>query len=132
MGPITRVMYYRNIPNLRFHKTDESYKILTINCGRVTESFETMYHIVKIFRKYSQSIVVFCPRAGLSMQTQHSPLYPLLSLPFRIFIQSIYHNVCLSSDIFFCLELSSHLPYLLEQGFKTAAREGYFTKYNAL
>ena len=40
-----------------------------------------------------QSIIVFCPRAGLSLQTQHSPLYPLLSLPFRIFIQSIYHNV---------------------------------------
>ena len=36
---------------------------------------------------------MFCPRAGLSLQTQHSALYPLLSLPFRIFIQSIYHNV---------------------------------------
>ena len=30
-----------------------------------------------------QSIIVFCPRAGLSLQTKHSPLYPLLSLPFR-------------------------------------------------
>ena len=39
------------------------------------------------------STIVFCPREGLSLQTQHSPLYPLLSLPFRIFIQSIYHNV---------------------------------------
>ena len=28
-----------------------------------------------------------------SLQTQHSPFYPLLSLPFRICIQSIYHNV---------------------------------------
>ena len=36
---------------------------------------------------------MFCPRAGLSLQTQDSPLYPILSLPFRIFIQSIYHNV---------------------------------------
>ena len=36
---------------------------------------------------------VFCPRADLSLQTQHSPLYLLLSLPFRIFIQSIYHKV---------------------------------------
>ena len=26
-------------------------------------------------------------------QTQHSPLYPLFRLPFRIFLQSIYHNV---------------------------------------
>ena len=40
-----------------------------------------------------QSITVFCPRAGLSLQTKNSPLHPLLSLPFRIFIQSIYHNV---------------------------------------
>ena len=36
---------------------------------------------------------MFCPRVDLSLQTQHSPLYPLLSLPFRIFIQPIYHNV---------------------------------------
>ena len=41
----------------------------------------------------NQSIVMFCPRAGRSLQTQHSPLCPLLSLPSRIFIQSIYHNV---------------------------------------
>ena len=48
---------------------------------------------------------------GLSLQTQHSRLYPLLSLPFRIFIQSIYLNVVyhlISSSA------SSHLPYLLE------------------
>ena len=36
---------------------------------------------------------MFCPRTGLSLKTQHFPLYPLLSLPFRMFIQSIYHNV---------------------------------------
>ena len=41
----------------------------------------------------NQSIILFCPRAGLSLQTQHSPFYPLLSLPFRIFMQSIYHNI---------------------------------------
>ena len=41
----------------------------------------------------NQSVIVFCPRAGLSQQTQDSPLYPLLSLSFRIFIQSIYHNI---------------------------------------
>ena len=35
---------------------------------------------------------MFCPRTGLSLQTQHYPLHPLLSLPFRIFIQSIYHD----------------------------------------
>ena len=40
-----------------------------------------------------QSIIVFCPRAGLSPQIQHSPLYPLLSLPFRICIRSICHNI---------------------------------------
>ena len=36
---------------------------------------------------------MLCSRAGLSLQAQHSPLYPLLSLPFRIFVQSIYHKV---------------------------------------
>ena len=36
---------------------------------------------------------MFCPRIGLSLQTEPSPLYPLLSLPFRIFIQSIYRKV---------------------------------------
>ena len=40
-----------------------------------------------------QSISVFCPRIGLSLQTEPSPLYLLLSLPFHIFIQSIYHRV---------------------------------------
>ena len=57
---------------------------------------------------------MFCPKAGLSLKTQHSPHYLLLSLPFRICIQSIYHDVRLSSDIFFCFEPSSHLPFLLE------------------
>ena len=37
----------------------------------------------------NQSIIVFCSRAGLSLQIQHSPFYPLLSLPFR------YNNVCI-------------------------------------
>ena len=65
-------------------------------------------------RDLYQSIIAFCARAGVSLQTQHSPPYPLLCLPFRIFIKSIYHNVAYHLDIFFCLELSSHLPYLLE------------------
>ena len=38
-------------------------------------------------------IIVFCSRAGLSLQTQHSPFYPFLSLPFRICIQYIIHDV---------------------------------------
>ena len=37
--------------------------------------------------------MVFCQRAGLLLQTQHSALYPLLSLPFRICIPPIYRNV---------------------------------------
>ena len=41
-----------------------------------------------------QSFIAFCLRAGLSLQTHNSSLYPLLSPPFRIFfIQSIYYNV---------------------------------------
>ena len=46
-----------------------------------------------INQSINQSIIAFCSRAGLSLQTQHSPLYPLLSLPFRICIQSTYHDV---------------------------------------
>ena len=41
----------------------------------------------------NESIIVFCPRACHLLQTQHSPLYSILSLPFRTFIQPIYHNV---------------------------------------
>ena len=41
----------------------------------------------------NHSITVFCPRIGLSLQAEPFPLYPLLSLPFRNFIQSIYHKV---------------------------------------
>ena len=41
----------------------------------------------------NQSIIVFCPKAGPSQQTQHSLLYPLLSVPFDICMQSIYHDV---------------------------------------
>ena len=50
--------------------------------------------------RHSQSIIVFCPRAGLSLQTQHSPIYPFFSLSFHMFIQFIYHNVvyCLISS----------------------------------
>ena len=53
-----------------------------------------IYTVYRIYLHiYNQSIIVFCPRAGLSLQAQHSSLYTLLSLPFRIFVQSIYHNV---------------------------------------
>ena len=41
----------------------------------------------------NQSLTVFCSRIGFSLQTEPSPLYPLLSLPFRISIQSIYYEV---------------------------------------
>ena len=47
-----------------------------------------LYRIINL-----TEIIVFCPSAGLSLINQHSSLYPLLSLPFRIFIQSIHHNV---------------------------------------
>ena len=47
-----------------------------------------------IYSSLTESINhMFCLRAGLSLQTLHSPLYPLLSLPFHIFVQSIYRNV---------------------------------------
>ena len=49
-----------------------------------------------LYFKYNfqiQWIIMFCPMAILSLQTQNFPLYPLLSLPFRYCIQSIFHNV---------------------------------------
>ena len=39
------------------------------------------------------SITEFCPRIGVSLETEPSPFYPLLSLPFQIFVQSIYYKV---------------------------------------
>ena len=44
------------------------------------------------------SNIAFCPRAGPSLQTKHSPLYPILSLPFSICIQSIYLLIRVSSS----------------------------------
>ena len=41
-----------------------------------------------LIQSINQSIIVLCPRAGLSLQT-----HPLLSLHFRICIQPIYHDV---------------------------------------
>ena len=69
-------------------------------------------HIPRDKSKYTlnvyQSFIVFCPRAGLSLQTQHSPVYSLLSLPFRICIQSIYHNV---SIIWYLLLPRTFFPF---------------------
>ena len=36
-----------------------------------------------------QSVTVFCPRESLALQTKHSPLYPLLSFPFVIQVDSV-------------------------------------------
>ena len=62
------------------------------------------------FERYQSSIIVFCPRPGLSLQTQDSPLYPLLSLPFRSYIQTIYHD-----DVYHLIYFSDAnlLPLLL-------------------
>ena len=53
-----------------------------------------------------QSIIVFCPRAGLSLQTQHSSLYHLLSLPLLssyspFIIMVSYHLISSSARTFF-------------------------------
>ena len=44
-------------------------------------------------KSIDQYIIVFYPRAGISLQHHNSPLYLLLSLTFCIFIQFICHNV---------------------------------------
>ena len=64
---------------------------------------------------------MFCAGADLSLQTQHSPLYSLLSLPFRTCIQFIYHEIIRMSIIlylllprtFFLLEHSSAGSFFL-------------------
>ena len=51
----------------------------------------------------NQSIIVLCPRIGLSLQTQHSPLYPLLSLPFpSIPLPNIRMGWQFTSGVFYC------------------------------
>ena len=66
-----------------------------------------------LVKSHNQSIIVFDPRAGFSLQTEHSPLYPLLRLPFRICIVHL-SSCCLSPGIFFCSESSSRLSFLLQ------------------
>ena len=60
---------------------------------------------------------MFCPRAGLSLKTQHSSLY-LSSQSSFSYLHTVHLSCCcLTSDIFFCRESSSHLPFLLEDRF---------------
>ena len=82
-------------------------------CGVMRVNFTNIQCIYSISAKYqsiSQSIIVFCPRSGLSLQTQHSSLYPLLSLPFR----TVHLSWCCLSSDFLCRELSFRLTFLLE------------------
>ena len=51
-----------------------------------------------------------CPRAGLSLQTQHSLLFPLLSLPFRIFISSF---IIMLSIIWYLLLPRTFFPFTI-------------------
>ena len=68
-----------------------------LDSSSFTSAFKTFSNTqiwsLSAYQSINQSITVFCPRIGLSLKTEPSPLYPLLSLPFRIWIQSIYHNV---------------------------------------
>ena len=59
------------------------------------------------------SIIVYCPRTGLALQTPYSSLHPLLDLLFRICIQFIYHDI-VYHPIFYCYEPSFRLPFLQE------------------
>ena len=58
----------------------------------LSRPFQTHVNMESCSVSINQSITVSCPRIGLSLQTEPSPFYPLLSLPFRIFIQPIYHK----------------------------------------
>ena len=47
-----------------------------ISLPACVSNVRVQFYIHSIFtRNYSQSIIVFCPRASLSLQIQHSPLY---------------------------------------------------------
>ena len=77
---------------------------------------------------YISSIIVLCSRSGLSLLTQHFPLYPLLSLPFSIFIQSIYYNVIPS----FAENVHYRLQFLVEHpsagsSFSTSDQANFFS-----
>ena len=56
-----------------------------------------------------QSIIVFFPRAGLSLQTQRSPLYPLLSL----FVSSYSSFIIMLSIIWYLLLPRTFFPFTI-------------------
>ena len=58
----------------------------------------------------NQSIIVFCPRAGLSLQTQHSPLYPLLSI---LFVSSYSPFIIMLSIIWYLLLPRTFFPFTI-------------------
>ena len=39
------------------------------------------FKVAAVLIVYTQSIIVFCPRTDLSLQTLHSPLYPPVAYP---------------------------------------------------
>ena len=56
-----------------------------------------------------QSIIVFCPKVGLSLQTQHSPLYLLLS---RLFVSSNSPFIIMLSTIWYLLP-RTFFPFII-------------------
>ena len=59
-------------------------------------------------------------KAGFSLETQHSPLYPLFSLPFHICIQSIYYDIfyhLISSSVAKLLFVYHSSSSILQQAF---------------
>ena len=70
-----------------------------------------MFRILRSGLALIQSIIMFCPRKCLSMQSQHSPLYPLLSL---LYVSSYSPFIILLSIIRYLLlprtSISSTIP----------------------
>ena len=75
------------------------------------------------------------PSAGSSFLTCGPANFfsSFLSVPALFFLLplflAVYLSCCLSFDIFFCLEFTSHLPFLLEHGCANHDTEGKRLKY---
>ena len=89
----------------RYHKNKELLETPLLKC---TETFQT-YGLFN--QKISRSVL---PKGRSFLQTQHSPLYLLLMLPFRTCTQSLYHDLSIIWYLLLPRNVFSHLPYLPE------------------
>ena len=82
---------------------------------------------------FSTEQCVFIYDQYLLTQSPANFFSSFLSVPALFFLLplflAVYLSCCLSFDIFFCLEFTSHLPFLLEHGCANHDTEGKRLKY---